>query len=412
MTVVYEDVKHIYTCDVAQSDYVFKFKIPTDSDISVSKQLLASPYTLTPLVLTTDYTVTGAGESTGGNISLVTNLTSDYKIILLPAVAYDQQTDYTPYDKFPAVVHENALDKLCIQIKQCIEALNRCVQLDVGQEDQVTFSSGESGFFYTDGVNFSLLDEVVTTDLDYNGSFTHGADAAKSATPEIGDQYFATDTNKLYRCTSSNVWNIAALCSTLDASGNVTISGTVGVGGTLDVAGATSLASTLGFASGTTINKFSTDSTMAGNSDDTVPTEKAIVTYQNANKTVVSSPGTNHVTATSSTTTTSSTYEDLDSMALTFTPSHADNPILILFSAIADNSAAYAARFIVDISGNIASTASALSLEAGDFTPVAIQHFTTLAASSQTVKIMWKRDTSGTATCYQRRLTVIEFKQN
>ena len=231
MTVVYEDVKHVYVCNSSQYDYVYKFKIFKDADIKVSKKLVASPYTLTELTLTTDYTVSGAGDSTGGYISLVTPLSSDYKIVLLPQLAYVQETDYTPYDDFSAEAHENTLDKLCIQIKQVVEALNRAILLDEGQDSEVVFTSGESGFFYTDGSSFSLLDEVVTTDLGYNGTFAHGADVSKSAAPEIGDQYFATDTNKLYKCTSSGVWNIALLCSTLDASGNVTVGGDVAVEG-------------------------------------------------------------------------------------------------------------------------------------------------------------------------------------
>lgn len=48
---------------------------------------------------------------------------------------------------------------------------------------------------------------------------------------------------------------------------------------TMAITAAMSITGTLGFTAGTTVNEFSTDGTMAGNSDDAVPTEAAIVTY-------------------------------------------------------------------------------------------------------------------------------------
>jgi hypothetical protein len=68
----------------------------------------------------------------------------------------------------------------------------------------------------------------------------------------------------------------------VDADGNVTMSYNATVSGTLGVTGPTTL-STLGLSSGTTISELSIDGTLAGNSDDAVPTEKAVKTYVDAN---------------------------------------------------------------------------------------------------------------------------------
>ncbi len=46
-----------------------------------------------------------------------------------------------------------------------------------------------------------------------------------------------------------------------------------------DSTGALAISTTLGLASGTTVNEFSIDGTLGGNSDDAVPTEKAVKTY-------------------------------------------------------------------------------------------------------------------------------------
>lgn len=132
---------------------------------------------------------------------------------------------------------------------------------------------------------------------------------------------------------------------------------------------------------------------------------------------IVGVPGTYHVTATSNDDTTSTSYTDLDSMSITFTPSHASNPILIMFSAQATNTTAAKECFcILDISGSITATECSMfsgTGGAGNFQSIAFQHYTTLAASSQTVKVQFKAGGGGgTARVAQRRLTVIEFKQN
>jgi len=79
--------------------------------------------------------------------------------------------------------------------------------------------------------------------------------------------------------------------SNITATGNMGVSGTLDVDGavdfdsTLDVEGAVTLQNnltvngTFGFDTGTTVNEFSTDGTLAGNSDDAVPTEAAVKTY-------------------------------------------------------------------------------------------------------------------------------------
>lgn len=128
---------------------------------------------------------------------------------------------------------------------------------------------------------------------------------------------------------------------------------------------------------------------------------------------VVGVPGTYHVSATGTTTTTSSTYGDLSDITLTFTPSHASNPILIMFSCdLVHSGAGENISVILDIGGNVAETARTVtSPNVNKENAVSFQYYTTLAASSQTVKVQWKT-TSATATCRARALTVIEFKQN
>jgi hypothetical protein len=117
------------------------------------------------------------------------------------------------------------------------------------------------------------------------------------------------------------------------------------------------------------------------------------------------------VTAASTTTTTSTSYTDLNSMSITFTPASASNKILILFTCeTAHETGGVANTFVIDISGAVSGTERKAHAPNNDgYTSVAIAHLTTLAASSQTVKVQWKTG-SGTATTDDRKLIVMEFR--
>jgi hypothetical protein len=60
---------------------------------------------------------------------------------------------------------------------------------------------------------------------------------------------------------------------------NIQTTGTLNVDGTATIGGATTLSTSLALASGATVSEFSTDGTMAGNSNTAVPTENAVKTY-------------------------------------------------------------------------------------------------------------------------------------
>ena len=74
-------------------------------------------YDETTLTLDTDYTLTGAGDSDGGTLTLTE--THDGAILLIArSPDATQQTSYVATGKFPATSHERALDKLTMLIQQ------------------------------------------------------------------------------------------------------------------------------------------------------------------------------------------------------------------------------------------------------------------------------------------------------
>ena len=85
----------------------------------------------TTQVIDTDYTVTGSGEETGGNVVFETASipASTETVTILRNVAITQETDYVTNDPFPAESHEAALDKLTMIAQQHKEALDRAMKL-------------------------------------------------------------------------------------------------------------------------------------------------------------------------------------------------------------------------------------------------------------------------------------------
>ena len=82
-----------------------------------------------PLVLDSDYTVAGAGNTAGGSITTMAVYAATQKISILRDVPYTQLTHYVENDPFPAASHERALDLLTMQNQQQEEQLARALIL-------------------------------------------------------------------------------------------------------------------------------------------------------------------------------------------------------------------------------------------------------------------------------------------
>lgn len=78
-------------------------------------------------VLTTDYSVTGAGEASGGTVTMVTAPASGETLVITRAVPVTQETNLLPNDPLPAESLEQALDKLTMIVAQQQETLDRAL---------------------------------------------------------------------------------------------------------------------------------------------------------------------------------------------------------------------------------------------------------------------------------------------
>lgn len=130
MTISSETMKVSYAASGVTTSYAYTFKIFDDDELDVI--VTDANGAETELTLTTDYTVTGAGVDAGGTIVLedATDAPSGSTLTIIRNVPYTQETDYTEGDDFPADSHEDALDKLLMQILQLKFGLSRCLILN------------------------------------------------------------------------------------------------------------------------------------------------------------------------------------------------------------------------------------------------------------------------------------------
>ena len=137
-TVSSETDRVSYTCNGTTTAYNYTFKIYEDDDVSVTRKL-TSTGAETALVINTDYTVSGAGGASGTvTLSAGSKCPSGYTLHLIRNVELTQETDYVEGATFPADSHEDALDKLTMEIQQQKSRANRAIKFPLTDNtDQV-----------------------------------------------------------------------------------------------------------------------------------------------------------------------------------------------------------------------------------------------------------------------------------
>lgn len=100
-----------YTGSGTVGPFTIPYYFLENDDLIVTKITIATGAE-TLLVLNTDYTLTGAGDEDGGELTLVATLSSSFQLEIARSPDLLQETDYPPSDPFPAESHERALDKI------------------------------------------------------------------------------------------------------------------------------------------------------------------------------------------------------------------------------------------------------------------------------------------------------------
>ena len=178
MTISSTTVKNSYSGDGSQTTFVYGYKIFADSDIKVI--IRSATGTETVKTITTHYTVTGAGSSSGGNVVFTSgNIpTNTETVVLIRDVPQTQAIDYIANDPFPAETHEEGLDRATMTTQQVQEELDRAIKISRTN----TMTSTEFAVGATDRASkvlgFDASGELtVTQELGTNrGNWSSGTD--------------------------------------------------------------------------------------------------------------------------------------------------------------------------------------------------------------------------------------------
>ena len=144
MTVSTTNSRISYAGNGITTGFAFPYKFLANGDLVVI--LVASDGTETTQVISTDYTVTGAGTDSSGNVTMIVAPASGETLVIYRDTDITQETDYISGDAFPAETHEAALDKLTIVAQEHDTDLGRTLKLPETTEGvDTTLPNPEAG---------------------------------------------------------------------------------------------------------------------------------------------------------------------------------------------------------------------------------------------------------------------------
>ena len=129
MTVSTTIIKSSHNGNGSTTTFAYNFKIFADTDLVVI--IRSSTGTETTKTLTTHYTVSGAGDASGGSITFTSgNIpASGETVVIRRNVPQTQAIDYIANDPFPAETNEEGLDRTTMIAQQVSEATDRSIKL-------------------------------------------------------------------------------------------------------------------------------------------------------------------------------------------------------------------------------------------------------------------------------------------
>lgn len=109
--------------------FAYTFPILAQGDLDV--YLVSSAGVATLKTITTHYTVSGEGELTGGNVTMITAPAVGEQLLIIRNVAITQESEYNDNREIPADTIEENLDKLTMITQQLDEVVGRSLTLPV-----------------------------------------------------------------------------------------------------------------------------------------------------------------------------------------------------------------------------------------------------------------------------------------
>lgn len=198
MTVTSTNQKVQFNGDGSTTVFAYNFKIFASSDLSVILRSAAGTETVQQL--TTNYTVSGVGETSGGNVTMGTAPPSGTTLTILRVQPNLQGLDLVPNDPFPAGSMEDALDKLTFMVQTHDEEIGRSIKAsktNVIADSEFTVSATDRAnklFSFDSSGNLSIAQELGT----YRG------DWAASTAYAVRDLAKDTSTGNIFICVTAH----------------------------------------------------------------------------------------------------------------------------------------------------------------------------------------------------------------
>ena len=199
MTVSSQTSKVSYSGNGSTVTFTVPFYFLNATDLKVIYRVNATG-TETVKAITTDYTVSGAGNEAGGSITATTAPPTGTTVLIARNAPYTQEVDYQPNDPFPAESHEMALDKLTMEAQQIKEIADRSIKLSATNTMSSTeFTIGSSDrankIFAFDSAGELSITQAVGT---YRGGWT------TATAYSVRDLVKDTTNNNVYICVTAH----------------------------------------------------------------------------------------------------------------------------------------------------------------------------------------------------------------
>ena len=168
MTVSSTTSKASYSGNGTTTAFTVPFYFLESADLQV---ILRSGTTETVQTLTTNYTVTGAGVSSGGTVTMLVAPAAGTTLTILRNIEATQETDLVPNDRLPAETLEVALDKATMLIQQLDEEIGRALKFpasDAVMSAQIPAATARASKFLTfdaSGNPVASIGTDATTDI-------------------------------------------------------------------------------------------------------------------------------------------------------------------------------------------------------------------------------------------------------
>ena len=118
--------------------FAFPYRFLANADLVVVE--VSSTGVETVKTITTDYTLTGAGDDAGGSVTMLVAPASGTRLVIYRDTEVVQETDYITGDAFPAESHERALDRLTMILQEKTPGAagaTRAIQIPIGDPGTV-----------------------------------------------------------------------------------------------------------------------------------------------------------------------------------------------------------------------------------------------------------------------------------